>query len=149
MAGLDAAKLVKPQLWIGSVGVDADGGQQEGELCPIGLLERGGQVFSRLPVHPYGEVTQHPYVGMDYPLDGLPIGRCRYLASALGEHLGWGGKNHDQVVQERLIGVRHGVLSGLLQLEESRIVYGLSGVPSLDELSVLRCSVKDLFEQAF
>jgi hypothetical protein len=60
----------------------------------------------------------------------------------LGEHLGWGGKNHDQVVQERLIGVRQGVLSRLLQLEESRIVYGLSGVPSLDELSVLRCSVK-------
>jgi hypothetical protein len=94
-------------------------------------------------------VTQHPHVGVDYPLDGLPIGRCRYLASALGEHLGGSGENDDQVVQERLIGVRHVVLSGLLQLEESRTVYGLSRGPSLDELSVLRCSVKGLFEQAF
>jgi hypothetical protein len=74
VAGLDATKLIKPQLWIGIVSVDADGGQQERELCPIGLLERGGQVFSQLPVYPYSEVTQHPYVCMDYPLRGLPIG---------------------------------------------------------------------------
>ena len=45
--------------------------------------------------------------------------------------------------------LRHGVLSRLLHIEESPSVYRLSGVPSLDELSVLRCSVKDLFEQAF